>query len=520
MNRETQILKFAAALFGGKWALVFGLGLSGILLLFAAAVLLVPTEVLGKPYPLVGMAGMLSAVGLYCCIYGIVDLPQVLERNQALRLAPYGKQHVFALRQRLIWLAILMLFALFVLQPYTLLLDRSFDRPYVSFGEITARDVLVPLVVLVQGAFYVWVLAKWVKAPFNTMFIPIYAAANGPIAFRMWWWPFFAFAVVLVGVSLWRRLVSRNEMHSSDHKDSANLASNVGVENIIQRHAQKRWESYITSLRSDGYSRPSASQFFEHVRGAIPATDVALVLGLVLLLSAVRNWAESGFFVYVWIAFASVLALHARAIPLLPSMLLPIGLSRKNVAQIILWVWFRRDVFVLLTAGTLASAWVAIASRFDVWMPFANNRRFPWVEPDPLVVHPSIGVMSFVAVNLGLLLCTRLVFSATPMVASNPLRFAWVRGIFVFIPPITMFAIELYLRPYATQFPLLESLTLRSLLVACVVLPSLFIVYFLIMRRTWQTANIAKVSETYLATEVKMMQNFLGRDAAGSVSRA
>lgn len=517
MNREIQILKFASVLFGGK-AVVFSALTSGVLgILFAACVLLLPPEVLGNRFVEAQPAALMVTALFYYCLYGVFALPLKLADSQCLRFSPLGRTKVSSVHFRLIVLAAALLFASLVLQPYALLLNRSFGRTEVPWAEVTTNDFMVTARMLLQTTFFVWVLARWIQAPISAAFAPIYFGSTVLATAHYWWWPLAAFLVVAVGVSA----LKYHQRRSKSQPDKANKEwrrdLDIEHENFVTRRMARRWNALLLALRSHASASSRKVMLLRGLPSPVSGTNLGLVFGFAVALLIVRNWSESGFFVFLWVTFAGVVAMHARAIPLLPSMLLPIGLNRTSVAGTMFWVWFRRDLVFWLTSGLLASLWVALSTRFGVWMPFANAGRFPWAEPDPVVVHPSVGVMSFVAVGLGLALCTRLFIAATPQAASNQARFAWVRGIFVFIPPLLTFAIEVFLREHAPQFPLLGSFTLRVLLAACVVLPSVFFVYFFLMRRAWETANISRVSETYMTTEIKMLQNFLGRiDARGA----
>ncbi len=518
MKREVQLLMFAASLGGGKWAVSVGLVAVAIVLWVALSVTLVPYEWIGKPDLSVSFGAMFSAVLFYCCLYGALQLPRTLVSKHTLRFAPLARDYVMSLRRRLIWIGVALLVAMFILQPYHLALDKNYTESYFPLSRVTAEDFVLPGLMLTQISLYVWILARWVRAPFNLLFFPIYSGSNVASVKNLWWWPFTTFVIIVIGVLAWRAHAKNQSAPSVNSVDLLQMLDGEERPNKITRLYKIRWQTTLSTLRSRSFSSARGGLLISNLPWA-----TAFNLGLVLLLACalvwMRAWAQSGFFVFLWATFASVLAMHARAIPLLPSMLLPIGLNRRSVAGTMLWVWFRRDLVFWLTSGVLASLWVALSTRFGVWMPFANAGRFPWAEPDPVVVHPSVGVMSFVAVGLGLALCTRLFLSATPQAASNQARFAWVRGIFVFIPPLLTFAIEVFLREHASQFPLLGSFTLRVLLAACVILPSVFFVYFLLVRRAWETANISRASETYLTTELKMMQNLLGRIDAGGVPR-
>ncbi len=422
MNQELRIVRFAGALLGGLWSVLVGLSVAFTAASLAIYIIIRGSFPTGNYSVLVVMLGGASLCLYYTSIYGIVSLPQKLTEATCLRLAPGGRTNVLAVRDRLLLLACICLVVGTILHSLVVLISRSYDQPVVYLHDVSSADLQRVLTVVAQTSFYMWILARWVKAPFHMTTLPILAGSNPQANMFLWWWPFTTFIVVALGVVVWRRFATREKVLSDGAVSRPIHSLDASATSCTAQFSAQRWQRFIALMRRHREKKYVA--LFDLLPGPGPGVRVMTSIGLTLFLVFAHNWATNGGFGYILLMFIGAFAMHFRALPLLPTLLLPVGLSRDRIALASVRAWFTRDLTIWVPAAGFAATWAYLSSAFGVWMPFASRQKLPWAEADPLIVHPSLGVISLALVALGIALSVRFFFSATPQVAKGQTVFS------------------------------------------------------------------------------------------------
>jgi hypothetical protein len=489
--KEKDIWRCAAALYGGRVLLYCTLAATVWLIGYCL------NAAFGSPLriglPLL-WASMFASTIVVAAFVGLAYLPNFFDRRSKLALAPNASQLESALRRRLLAFCVALIPVAIVLGGARVFAEETPDRVPFFLSQIPPKDMFFVAWGLLQGTVYAYVLVRVIRIPSNLFFFAMYFSVVASNSRYAAWWGLVGFLVVAVCYTLWKKLNrDLGDSERNTRRDHAVQSPTLETKTSwVTRRADAKWRAGLVAL--DQLRGTRVSSVLRLIAVTAPQPHYPFVVGaIVVMLLSVRAVLSGGGVAYVGVLFASTYALFVAPSPLLPTLMLPVGLDRGRIANALLVNLLIRDLRYLLPAITIAFAWALLNNSYGIWMPFSRTSRLPWVAEDWLLTFPGTSAIVFGLIVLGIASAARLVVSATPAIMNTERRWSLGRVFGVFVFGGFVIGVELLLHRYFAIAWLRDSFSARLLAAALVVTPLAALIYHVLARNAWQRANIPRI---------------------------
>jgi hypothetical protein len=457
MKNELALWRFGAGLLGGNVWLV-AVALCAMVGSYAGLIYVAthPLTHFNRVASNAEMVSMPTGIVFFGAVAAITALRQREREPTLLRLAPGAARIFLQLTWRLAWLAIISVVPFVILRAVITMKLANTVNATATLADVPFAGYALAVFFVAHVALLIALTFGLFRVPLRFVFAPVLYAPTLGISKGWSWFPLGICAILIVSVWCWRRF--------DVDAFTARFASKPVAQ--ITRERTPRWVAWQQRRATRATGRNAATLRVTALLGSLSSVFQTLptVLVLVLYMTLKPGFMDAVSLSWLMAYLAAALLLQLSPIPLARVMLLPLGVERARMGEVIAAVWHqamqpRWLLGVILGLTVHAFCWwikwpaflrSPMFESFDVasqllWAPLAQALGFYGMalstcllaSASPRLLErfnflptvPFTAMLLFAAVGLTLKWCLNELIPATQAVNAGHITFAVVNGV-------------------------------------------------------------------------------------------